>query len=71
MFGMFLCSNLPILILQIGLAVFVAVILLILIFSYVVFNKTFGRSKELASESNPIYEQYQEIMKKYYTHHNI
>jgi fermentation-respiration switch protein FrsA (DUF1100 family) len=62
--SMFLCSNLPILILQIGLAVFVAVILLILIFSFVVFKKTFGRSKELASESNPIYEQYQDIMKE-------
>lgn len=65
--NVFLCANVPILILQIGivcLACLALVVTLILVFSYVVFNNTFGRSEKLASESNPIYGKYMDSMKE-------
>jgi fermentation-respiration switch protein FrsA (DUF1100 family) len=50
-------------ILNIGVCI-VILFIIILLFSFIVFKKSFGRSKRLATDNNPLYEKYQPLMKE-------
>ncbi len=45
-------------------AITVGLFIIILIFVFIVFKKSFGRSKKLSTENNPIYEKYLPLMKE-------
>ncbi len=44
--------------------IIVIIFILILIFSFIVFQNAFGRSKKIATENNPTYEKYLDLMKE-------
>ena len=57
-------NNLPITILLIAVGCLVLITLLCFIFTYVMFRKTFTRTEKIATDYNPIYAPYKELMKQ-------
>lgn len=55
-------SSLPILILKIVVFGFLIYMLLAFVFTFIVFKKAFGRSEKTASQNNPIYDKYKDLM---------
>lgn len=57
-------NNLPITILLIAVGCLVLITLVCFIFTYVVFRKTFTRTEKIATDYNPIYAPYKDLMKQ-------
>lgn len=57
-------SLLPLVITLVLLGIFALYLIFSLIITYVIFKKSFGRRDKIASESNPAYNKYQDVLKE-------
>ena len=61
---LFSLKTLPIYALQVAIAGFALFMIIAFVFTYIVFRKTFTKTDKIATDYNPIYAQYKDLMKK-------